>query len=194
MTANLVMQPRFLQSAWSYSTLRAGLAVTPLPLLAGFSAPLASRFVDRWGHRSAILVGVSMTSIGLLGYGFLPGATPHYWTHFFPGLALAGIGTWGFAISMINAAAVTDMSTENFGVGVAILQTFRQIGGMLGTAMFFGLYGNTAKADSLHTLKHIWLIFAVPPILGLALAFRYSKRLGVRDMRTVTPSPATAPT
>ena len=133
-----------------------------------------------------------MTSIGLLSYGLLPGSVPHYWTNFFPGVALAGIGTWGFAISMINAAAVTDMSSENFGVGVAILQTFRQIGGMLGTAMFFGMYGNAAPEDALSTLKHIWLFFSVPPVLALLLAFRYSKGLGVRTVSTAPPSSAGA--
>lgn len=180
MNANLVMQPRFLEDAWHYSKLHAGIAVSPLPVLAGLAAPFASRYATRYGHRSAIILGTAMTSVGLLGYGLLPGNVPHYWVNFFPGVALAGVGTWGFAISMINAAAVTDMSAENFGVGIAILQTFRQIGGMLGTAVFFGLYGNSAPADALVTLKHIWLIFSIPPIVALALAFGYSKRLGLR--------------
>lgn len=185
MNANLVMQPRFLEDAWNYSKLHAGLAVSPLPVLAGLTAPIASRYANRFGHRSAILLGISLTSLGLLGYALLPGTQPHYWLHFFPGVAFAGIGTWGFAISMINAAAVTDMSTENFGVGVAILQTFRQIGGMLGTALFFGLYGSSAPDDALDTLKHIWLIFSVPPIVALLLALRYAKTLG-----RATPAPA----
>lgn len=186
MNANLVMQPRFLEDVWNYSKIHAGLAVSPLPVLAGLSAPIASRFADRHGHRRAILLGVSLTSVGLLLYGFLPTATSQYWLHFFPGVALAGVGAWGFSISMINAAAVTDMSTENFGVGVAILQTFRQIGGMLGTAMFFGLYGNAAvEGDALGTLKHIWLLFSIPPIIALVVASRYPKKLGVQ-----TPAPA----
>ncbi len=185
MNANLVMQPRFLEDAWHYSKLTAGLAVSPLPVLAGVAAPFASRYADRYGHRSAILLGISLTSLGLLGYGILPGVEPNYWLHFLPGVALAGIGTWGFAISMINAAAVTDMSSDNFGVGVAILQTFRQIGAMLGIALFFGLYGSTEQADALVTLKHIWLAFSVPPLLALLLAWRYPRQLG-----RVAPEPA----
>ena len=190
MNANLVMQPRFLEDAWHYSKLHAGIAVSPLPVLAGLAAPIASRYATRYGHRSAIILGTTMTSIGLLGYGLLPGNVPNYWVHFFPGVALAGIGTWGFAISMINAAAVTDMSNENFGVGIAILQTFRQIGGMLGTAMFFALYGNSAPADAVATLKHIWLIFSVPPMVALALAFGYSKKLGIRTVQLDDPVPS----
>lgn len=181
MNANLVMQPRFLEDVWHYGKIGAGLAVSPLPVLAGLSAPFASRFADRHGHRSTILVGVSLTATGLLLYGFLPTASAHYWGTFFPGVALAGVGAWGFSISMINAAAVTDMDDENFGVGVAILQTFRQIGGMLGTALFFGFYGNAAAdGHALTTIKHIWLAFAVPPIIALLVASRYPKKLGVR--------------
>jgi EmrB/QacA subfamily drug resistance transporter len=178
MNANLVMQPRFLEDVWHYGKIHAALAVSPLPVLAGLSAPFASRFANRYGHRSAILFGVSLTSVGLLLYGVLPSAESQYWTHFLPGVMLAGVGAWGFSISMINAAAVTDMTEDNFGVGVAILQTFRQIGGMLGTALFFGLYRGADGGDELGEFKLIWLLFSVPPILGVVVASRYPRKLG----------------
>jgi NTE family protein len=178
MMANLVMQVQFLQRAWDYSPLQAGLAVTPLPILAGITAPFASRFSARYGHRTVILVGLAMTTIGLFGYALLPDASPDYFTEFLPGVALAGIGTWGLAISMINGAAVTDMSTDNFGIGTAVLQTARQTGGILGVALFFGFYGTPAPDEIVDTFSRLWLGFAILSAFAFLLAFRLPAATG----------------
>ena len=39
----------FLTSVWGYSTLEAGFAVTPGPLMAALSSALAGRVIDRYG-------------------------------------------------------------------------------------------------------------------------------------------------
>lgn len=181
MLANLVMQAQFLEEAWNYSTLRAGLAVTPLPVLAGITAPFAGRLAARFGHRQVILLGIALTAMGLFAYAVLPDESPDYFTEFLPGVALAGIGTWGLAISMINAAAVTDMSTENFGVGTAVLQTVRQVGGMLGVALFFGFVGEPIGAEIFDTYRRLWLWFTVPPVLAFVLALRLPANTGRVD-------------
>jgi NTE family protein len=194
MMANLVMQAQFLQKAWHYSTLKAGLAVTPLPACAALTAPFAGRLALRYGHRLVIVVGVSMTLAGLLLYGTLPDQSPDYFTEFLPGIVLAGIGTWGLAISMINAAAVTDMSTENFGIGTAILQTARQAGGIIGVALFFGLYGEPAPDRVVGTFTHLWMLTAVLPAAALVLSLRLPAATGrlAPEMGSGPPVPATA--
>jgi EmrB/QacA subfamily drug resistance transporter len=187
MFANLVMQAQFLEDAWGYSTLKAGLAVTPLPVLAGITAPFAGRLAGRYGHRTVILVGVALTALGLFAYALLPDATPDYFTEFLPGVALTGIGTWGLAISMINAAAVSDMSTENFGVGTAVLQTVRQTGGILGVALFFGFVGTPTGSEIVDTYSHLWLWFAALPTVGFVLALRLPSSTG-RTVRVNRPA------
>ena len=107
-------------------------------------------------------------------------------------MALAGVGTWGLAITMINAAAVTDMSTENFGVGTAVLQTGRQTGGILGVAMFFGFFGTPAADEIAGTFSRLWLWFAVLPAIGFVLALRFPRALGaVPSSPTIAVRPAT---
>lgn len=178
MMANLVMQAQFLQEAWQYGVLKAGLAVTPLPVLAAVTAPAAGRLAERFGHRNVILVGVAMTAVGLFAYSTLPDESPNYFTGFLPGVALAGIGTWGLAISMINAAAVADMSVENFGVGTAVLQTARQTGGILGVALFFGFYGEPAAEQAFDSFSRLWMLFAVLPAIAFAIALRLPRDVG----------------
>ncbi|HEV8296488.1 MAG TPA: MFS transporter [Acidimicrobiales bacterium] len=191
MMANLVMQAQFLQKAWGYSTLKSGLAVTPLPVFAAVSAPFASRLATRFGHRTIILIGVAMTTLGLLFYALLPDASPDYFTEFLPGIVFAGVGTWGLAVSMINAAAVTDMNADNFGVGTAILQTARQAGGIVGVALFFGLYGSPAPEDVAQTFTHLWLLMAALPCTALVLALRLPAATGRFVAETVPLQPST---
>jgi EmrB/QacA subfamily drug resistance transporter len=191
MFANLIMQAKFLEEAWDYSTLKAGLAVTPLPVLAGLTAPFAGRLASRYGHRLVILIGIALTALGLLSYALLPDQSPNYFTEFLPGVALSGIGTWGLAISMINAAAVSDMSTDNFGVGTAVLQTVRQVGGILGVALFFGFVGTPIGDEIFDTYRRLWLGFAIPPTLAFVLALRFPKdtgRIGATARRAAAPA------
>jgi hypothetical protein len=81
---------------------------------------------------------------------------------------------------MINGAAVTDMSTENFGVGTAVLQTARQTGGILGVALFFGFYGTPAPDEIVDAFQRLWLVFAVVSTVAFVLAFRLPAATGKR--------------
>ena len=47
----------FLTSVWGYSTLEAGFAVTPGPLMAALSSALAGRMIDRYGQRVSAVPG-----------------------------------------------------------------------------------------------------------------------------------------
>lgn len=170
--ANLVMQAQFLQKVWHYDVFGAGLAVIPLPAAAAIASPVAARLADRYGHKPLILGGISLSAIGLFWFTFMLDTTPHYWTAFFPATVMVGGGTWGCAIAMINGAAAATLTTENFGVGLAILQTLRQVGSIMGGALFFGLYGTPLAGDVFDTFHRIWLLFAFMPLVALAIATR----------------------
>jgi len=168
--ATLVMQAQFLQKVWHYDTFGAGVAVTPLPIGAAIMSPISARLADRFGHRILILLGITSSVVGLWLFAIRLSPTPNYWSEFFPPAALIGAGTWGCAISMINGAAATTLNQDNFSVGLAILQTVRQVGSILGAALFFGLYGQPAADKVYGTFIDLWRLFASLPIAALALA------------------------
>lgn len=168
--ANLVMQAQFLQKVWHYDTFGAGLGVTPLPIGAAIMSPISARLADRFGHRVLILLGITSSIAGLWLFATRLSPTPHYWSEFVVPAALIGAGTWGCAISMINGAAATTLDHENFSVGLAILQTVRQVGSIMGAALFFGLYGQPAADRIYATFIDLWKLFATMPIAALALA------------------------
>ena len=54
----------FLTSVWGYSTLEAGFAVTPGPLMAALSSALAGRMIDRFGQRVSAVPGGLLFALG----------------------------------------------------------------------------------------------------------------------------------
>ena len=66
----------FLTSVWEYSTLRAGLAVTPAPILAALLAAPSGRFASAHGYRSVIVPGSLLTLSGMVWLATVTGDSP----------------------------------------------------------------------------------------------------------------------
>src|SRR4029079_8404649 len=62
--ALLLCNVLFLTEVWGYSILEAGFAVTPGPLMAALTAPLAGQLSDRFGQRVVALPGALFFTTG----------------------------------------------------------------------------------------------------------------------------------
>ena len=82
----------FLTLVWGYSTLSAGFAVTPGPLMAALSSALAGRVIDRFGQRVSAVPGGLLFALGCLLFATGLGSSPAYLSEFLPGDVLTGIG------------------------------------------------------------------------------------------------------
>ena len=82
----------FLTSVWGYSTLEAGFAVTPGPLMAALSSALAGRMIDRYGSRAAAVPGGLLFALGCVLFATGLGPTPAYLSEFLPATLLTGTG------------------------------------------------------------------------------------------------------
>jgi hypothetical protein len=68
----------FLTGVWAYSTLEAGVAVTPGPLMAATASALARRVIDRYGQRVAAVPGGLLFALGCVLFATGLGSTPAY--------------------------------------------------------------------------------------------------------------------
>jgi EmrB/QacA subfamily drug resistance transporter len=150
----------FLTSVWHYSILKAGLAVTPGPLVvAAVSAP-AGRLAARIGFRPVLLVGFSVFVGGLVLYALGVGLTPDYVSGWLPATLITGLGI-GLTFPVLSAAAVSSLHPQRFAVGSAVNQTARQIGGAFGVAVLVVILGTPhSDAAALTTFRHLWLYAA----------------------------------
>ncbi|HET9691295.1 MAG TPA: DHA2 family efflux MFS transporter permease subunit [Acidimicrobiales bacterium] len=146
----------FLTGVWHYTILRAGLAVTPGPLVVAVVSGPAGRSASRWGFRAVLLAGFAVFSGGLAWYATVVGATPHYLREWLPATLITGLGI-GLTFPVLSAAAVSALPPTRFAVGSAVNQTSRQVGGAIGVAALVAVLGSgTAPAAALGPFRHLW--------------------------------------
>ena len=117
----------FLTSVWHYSILRAGLAVTPGPLVVAVVSGSAGKLAARVGFRRVLTVGFVVFALGVLWYVARVGLGAHYVTRWLPGTFIVGLGI-GLTFPVMSAAAVSRFDPARYSVGSAVNQTARQIG------------------------------------------------------------------
>jgi EmrB/QacA subfamily drug resistance transporter len=159
----------FLTSVWHYSILRAGLSVTPAPLVVAAVSGPAGRMAARVGFRKVLLVGFTVFALGLLWYATRVGAHASFLAVWLPGSLTAGVGI-GMTFPVLSAAAVSSLRPDRFAVGSAVNQTSRQVGGALGVALLVVILGAPrTQLQALANFHHLWWYAAGMAIVaGLA--------------------------
>jgi MFS family permease len=99
-------------------------------------APLAGRFSDRIGARWLMGAGMSLLAVSLLLFGTLD-AGSSFW-NILPGLLVGGVGM-ATTMAPTTAAAMGSVPVDKAGVGSAVINSMRQVGGSLGIAIMGAL-------------------------------------------------------
>jgi EmrB/QacA subfamily drug resistance transporter len=162
----------FLTSVWHYSILRAGLSVTPGPLVVAVVSGTAGKLAARYGFRRILIIGFTVFTLGLLWYVWRVNVHAEYLADWLPGTLIVGLGI-GFTFPVISAAAVSSLEPARYSVGSAVNQTARQIGGALGVAILVVILGTpTSLGAALENFRHLWIFAAsTAAIAGVICAF-----------------------
>jgi len=146
----------FLTEIWHYSIQRAGLAVTPGPLMVSLVSGFAGKLAARYGFRTILLPGSACFASGLAWFAIRVGEQPAYLSQWLPGTLLTGLGI-GLTFPVLSAAAVSNLPSERFGVGSAVNQTARQVGGAIGVTILITLLGGPQSgATGLAAFERVW--------------------------------------
>jgi EmrB/QacA subfamily drug resistance transporter len=178
--ALLLCNVLFLTSVWGYSIVKAGVALTPGPLMAAISAPIGGRLSDRFGQRVVAVPGGLLFAVGCLLFATRMHATSSYADDFLPATILTGIGV-GLSFASFGSAAVAELPPLRFATGGAISNTFRQIGAALGVSTLIAILGTTVGGD-LHVFHRAWglmaLTGALSGLIGLLLGRVRARNVG----------------
>src|SRR4029453_18441312 len=122
----------FLQRVLGYGAIKTGATFLPMTVLIIFVAPVAGKLADRIGPRWLMGAGMVLLSVALLLFATLTAASS--WWNILPGLIVGGVG---MAITMAptTAAAMGAVPVDKAGVGSAVINSMRQVGGSLGIAI-----------------------------------------------------------
>jgi EmrB/QacA subfamily drug resistance transporter len=170
----------YVQDVLHYDAIEAGLSFLPMTLSIFVASTLAPRLVGRLGPRTVITGGMSVATIGmLLLTGVAPGGT--YFGSVLPGALLAALGM-GFSLVPATIVAMQSLPASQSGIGSALLNTSRLMGGALGLAILSTIADSQTRADApagaVHALTNGFdLAFAVGAGFALAGAIIAGLRL-----------------
>ncbi|WP_275306550.1 MFS transporter [Streptomyces yunnanensis] len=143
----LFLAPLYFQRVQHYSTLRTGFALLPAVGLLAVGSALGGRLTARTGPRPPMVVGLVIGAAGLAGWLCAGPGTPY--AALVGPMAAAGFGT---ALTMPSATAAVMESApgERGGAAAAVFNAARQLGSVLGVAVF-GTLTAGGLVPGLHT-------------------------------------------
>ncbi|GAA0923862.1 MFS transporter [Virgisporangium aurantiacum] len=183
----------FLQSVLGLSALQAGLTFAPMSLISMFIAPFAGRLSDKTGGKAILFVGLSLFSLGM-GVLIASSHVDSTQWHLLPGLVIAGVGL-GLTFAPLQTVAMRNVEPRMAGAASGIINTTRQLGGVIGSAAVGALLqaqltdkiGDAARAESA----------ALPPAQREEFLTRFAGSAGNLDIGSsaggVTFPPGTPP-
>jgi EmrB/QacA subfamily drug resistance transporter len=122
----------FMQNVLGFSPVEAGASFLPMTVLIIVVAPQAGHLADRFGSRLFIGGGLFLVSLSLFLFSRLT-VEATFWS-LLPAMLIGGTGM-AMTMTPATAAAMGSVSRDKAGVGSAVLNSARQVGGSLGIAV-----------------------------------------------------------
>ena len=132
MFGSLFLLTQYMQFTLGYDPLSAGVKLLPFALTMGIVAPLSSKLVERIGTKITVTVGLSLVTVGLLLMTGLQVDTSYgnlVWR-----LMIMAVGM-GLTMAPATESVMGSLPLGKAGVGSAVNDTTRQVGGALGVAI-----------------------------------------------------------
>jgi EmrB/QacA subfamily drug resistance transporter len=144
----------YMQAIRGYTPFQAGLRFLPMTGMIIVTAPIAGHIAQRLGARIPMTYGLTVASAGLLGLTFIQPDTP-FWII---GILFVMMGHGlGATMAPMTAAVMGAVGPQRAGLGSAMTNTSREVGGVLGIALL-----GTVLFDRLGSVL-------VPKLAGLGL-------------------------
>jgi len=184
----------YFQSVLGFTALKAGLTMAPASLVSMFVAPAAGRLTDKIGGKFILMTGLLLFAGGM-AWTIGQATTTSQWYDFLPALAIAGVGI-GCVFAPMTTVAMRDVAPQMAGAASGMLNTVRQVGGVIGTAAIGALL--QSQLSSALTAEAIRRSAALPPgaragfVSGFARAAQSGLQVGAGQSGSKLP-PGTPP-
>ncbi|ODU01785.1 MAG: MFS transporter [Pseudonocardia sp. SCN 72-86] len=187
----------FLVNVWHDTTVVAGLSMAPGPAVVVVVALLGSRLVQRVGPGAAAALGSLAFGLGVVVWLLRIGPEHAYATTMLPGMLLTGLGV-GLILPSLTGVVGAVLPPSRWGAGSSMINTTRQIGMVLGTAVVVAIYDAAGGPATVAAFRHGWMFMLVCVVLaigcGLAVARRAERDHDVAAVRLAAPAvPAVRP-
>jgi EmrB/QacA subfamily drug resistance transporter len=132
MFGSMLLMTQYWQLVHGYSPLEAGIRLLPYAATMMVVAPLSARFVERLGTKQVVMSGLSLVIVGLVLLSTIAADSPYPIVISYFMVMAAGMG---MTMAPATEAVMGSLPRAKAGIGSAINDTTRQVGGALGVAV-----------------------------------------------------------
>ncbi len=132
MFGSLLLMTQYWQLVHGYSPLEAGIRLLPYAATMMIVAPLSARFVERQGTKRIVTLGLVLVATGLTLLSTIASHSPYLLVIGYFVVMAAGMG---MTMAPATESVMGSLPRAKAGVGSAINDTTRQVGGALGVAV-----------------------------------------------------------
>jgi EmrB/QacA subfamily drug resistance transporter len=142
MFGSLFLLTQFLQSVLGYTALQTGVRLLPMAAVQMVVAPLSARIVERVGSKIVVATGLTVGAVGLLMASRLTADASY-------GQVVASLVVLAVGLALVMPPATESimgsLPLAKAGVGSAVNDTTREIGGALGVAVLGSVMSSTYR-------------------------------------------------
>jgi MFS transporter, DHA2 family, multidrug resistance protein len=140
---SMFLLTQYWQFVHGYTPLQAGVRMLPFATVMMITAPLSARFVERLGTKAIVTTGLLVVAAALLSMSFI-----HADTAYVRVMVLYCFMAMGMGLVMAPAteSVMGSLPREKAGVGSAVNDTTRQVGGALGVAVIGSVVASVYSA------------------------------------------------
>jgi MFS family permease len=132
------------QTVLGMSAVQAGLTVLPMTLVLAATAPFSGRLTDRLGGKYIVVAGLLVYAAGIVTLGAVDSVHATSFTFTLP-LLVTGLGM-GSIFAPLTTEALRETPPQLAGAASGVLNTTRQLGGVLGSAVVGAVLQNRLSA------------------------------------------------
>ena len=166
-----VLMPLYIQNIRGFSALTSGLVLLPGALLTALMSPVSGSLYDRFGARPFLIIGDAVMASMSVYFIFVGADTPIVWIVILYALRMLGISV---ITTPAMTAGVNALSDDLISHATAVYNTFRQIGGSLGTVLLVAIMTTATNrnlrvmAPQAAQIRGLQIAFLAATILSLA--------------------------
>lgn len=186
MFGSIFLQTQYLQFVMGYTALEAGIRLLPMAMTMMVIAPNSAKLAERFGTKVVVGSGLTLAGLALALMAGLPDHDISYWGDVAWRLVIMAIGM-GLTMAPATESIMGSLPREKAGVGSAMNDTTRQVGGALGVA----IVGSVMSSVYGHRVGDAFEGAGVPkPVAdiardGLGQALEVARHLGGGSSRLV---------
>ncbi len=136
---------QYLQFVHGYSPLSAGVRILPWALAYLVAATQSAKLVERFGQRLVVASGLTIAGVGIALLAVTSSVTASYWW-FALAVVVQALGM-GITTAPSTGAIMRSLPLHKAGVGSAVNDTTRELGGALGVAVMGSLVASQFRSS-----------------------------------------------